>query len=142
MFRNLFIRFFAAIMLVSFLFFILISCDDEDHVIVLDTLHLDQKEFVASSEGGNYDVNANETIQLTSNSKNFQINDTERFTTLERNKLETVWYSAVVDSSNKKLLHLSIQPNGTNAVREDYITVFSSESESYEMVHIKQSGKQ
>ena len=140
MFRNLFIRFFAAIMLVSFLFFIL-SCDDEDHVIVLDTLHLDQKEFVASSEGGNYDVNANETIQLT-NSKNFQINDTERFTTLERNKLETVWYSAVVDSSNKKLLHLSIQPNGTNAVREDYITVFSSESESYEMVHIKQSGKQ
>ena len=115
MFRNLFIRFFAAIMLVSFLFFIL-SCDDEDHVIVLDTLHLDQK--------------------------NFQINDTERFTTLERNKLETVWYSAVVDSSNKKLLHLSIQPNGTNAVREDYITVFSSESESYEMVHIKQSGKQ
>ena len=111
-------------------------------MIVLDTLHLDQKEFVASSEGGNYDVNANETIQLTSNSKNFQINDTERFTTLERNKLETVWYSAVVDSSNKKLLHLSIQPNGTNAVREDYITVFSSESESYEMVHIKQSGKQ
>lgn len=138
MFRNLFIRFFAAIMLVSFI----LSCDDEDHVIVLDTLHLDQKEFVASSEGGNYDVNANETIQLTSNSKNFQINDTERFTTLERNKLETVWYSAVVDSSNKKLLHLSIQPNGTNAVREDYITVFSSESESYEMVHIKQSGKQ
>ena len=111
-------------------------------MIVLDTLHLDQKEVVASSEGGNYDVNANETIQLTSNSKNFQINDTERFTTLERNKLETVWYSAVVDSSNKKLLHLSIQPNGTNAVREDYITVFSSESESYEMVHIKQSGKQ
>ena len=126
MFRNLVIRFFAAIMLVSFLFFIL-SCDDEDHVIVLDTLHLDQKEFVASSEGGNYDVNAIETIQLTSNSKNFQINDTERFTTLKRNKLETVWYSAVVDSSNKKLLHLSIQPNGTNAVREDYITVFSSE---------------
>ena len=140
MFRNLFIRFFAAIMLVSFLLFVL-SCNEE-HVIALDPLHLDQKEFVASSEGGNYDVNANETIQLTSNSKNFQINDTERFTTLERNKLETVWYSAVVDSSNKKLLHLSIQPNGTNAVREDYITVFSSESESYEMVHIKQSGKQ
>jgi len=140
MFRNLFIHLFAAIMLASFLLFVL-SCNEE-HVIVLDTLHLDQKEFVASSEGGNYDVNANETIQLTSNSKNFQINDTERFTTLERNKLETVWYSAVVDSSNKKLLHLSIQPNGTNAVREDYITVFSSESESYEMVHIKQSGKQ
>ena len=141
MFRNLFIRFFAAIMLVSFLFFIL-SCDDEDHVIVLDALHLDQKEFVASSEGGNYDVNANETIQMTSNSKNFQINDTERFTTLERDKLETVWYSAIVDSSDKKLLHLSIQPNETNTAREDYITVFSSESESYEMVHIKQSGKQ
>ena len=110
MFRNLFIRFFAAIMLVSFLFFI--------------------------------DVNANETIQLTSSNKNFQLSNTERFSTLERNKLETVWYSAIVDSSNKKLLHLSIQPNGTNAVREDYITVFSSESESYEMVHIKQSGKQ
>ncbi len=127
-------------MLASFLLFVL-SCNEE-HVIALDPLHLDQKEFYVSSEGGNYDVNANETIQLTSNSKNFQINDTERFTTLERNKLETVWYSAVVDSSNKKLLHLSIQPNGTNAVREDYITVFSSESESYEMVHIKQSGKQ
>ena len=141
MFRNLFIRFFAAIMLVSFLFFIL-SCDDEDHVIVLDTLHLDQKEFVASSEGGNYDVNANETIQMTSNNKNFQLNNTERFSTFERDKLETVWYSAIVDSSDKKLLHLSIQPNETNTAREDYITVFSSESESYEMVHIKQSGKQ
>ena len=140
MFRNLFIRFFAATMLASFLLFEL-SCNEE-HVIALDPLHLDQMEFYVSSEGGNYDVSANETIQLTSNSKNFQINDTERFTTLERNKLETVWYSAVVDSSNKKLLHLSIQPNGTNAVREDYITVFSSESESYEMVHIKQSGKQ
>ena len=88
MFRNLFIRFFAAIMLVSFLFFIL-SCDDEDHVIVLDTLHLDQKEFVASSEGGNYDVNANETIQLTSSNKNFQLSNTERFSTLEHDKLET-----------------------------------------------------
>lgn len=140
MFRNLFIRFFAATMLASFLLFVL-SCNEE-HVIALDPLHLDQMEFYVSSEGGNYDVSANETIQLTSNSKNFQINDTERFTTLESNKLETVWYSAVVDSSNKKLLHLSIQPNGTNAVREDYITVFSSESESYEMVHIKQSGKQ
>ncbi len=140
MFRNLFIRFFAATMLASFLLFVL-SCNEE-HVIVLDTLHLDQKEFVANSEGGNYDVNANETIQLTSSNKNFQLSNTERFSTLERNKLETVWYSAIVDSSNKKLLHLSIQPNGTNAVREDYITVFSSESESYEMVHIKQSGKQ
>lgn len=140
MFRNLFIHLFAAIMLASFLLFVL-SCNEE-HVIVLDTLHLDQKEYVASSEGGNYDVNANETIQLTSNSKNFQISDTGRFSTLERDKLETVWYSAIVDSSNKKLLHLSIQPNPTNAVREDYITVFSSESESYEMVHIKQSGKQ
>ena len=140
MFRNLFIRFFAAIMLVSFLLFVL-SCNEE-HVIALDPLHLDQMEFYASSEGGNYDVNANETIQLTSSNKNFQLSNTERFSTLERNKLETVWYSAVVDSSNKKLLHLSIQPNGTNAVREDYITVFSSESESYEMVHIKQSGKQ
>jgi hypothetical protein len=128
-------------MQVSFLFFIL-SCDDEDHVIVLDTLHLDLKEFVACSEGGNYDVNANETIQMTSNNKNFQLSNTERFSTLERNKLETVWYSAIVDSSDKKLLHLSIQPNETNTVREDYITVFSSESESYEMVHIKQSGKQ
>ena len=140
MFRTIFIRFFAATMLVSLLFF-MFSCD-EDHVIVLDTLHLDQKEFVASSEGGNYDVNANETIQLTSSNKNFQLSNTERFSTLERNKLETVWYSAIVDSSDKKLLHLSIQPNETNTAREDYITVFSSESESYEMVHIKQSGKQ
>ena len=76
MFRNLFIRFFAATMLASFLLFVL-SCNEE-HVIALDPLHLDQMEFYASSEGGNYDVNANETIQLTSNSKNFQINDTER----------------------------------------------------------------
>jgi len=140
MFRNLFIRFFAATMLASFLLFVF-SCNEE-HVIALDPLHLDQMEFYVSSEGGNYDVSANETIQMTSNNKNFQLSNTERFSTLERNKLETVWYSAVVDSSNKKLLHLSIQPNGTNAVREDYITVFSSESESYEMVHIKQSGKQ
>ena len=79
---------------------------------------------------------------MTSNNKNFQLSNTERFSTLERNKLETVWYSAIVDSSDKKLLHLFIQPNETNTVREDYITVFSSESESYEMVHIKQSGKQ
>ena len=140
MFRNLFIRFFAATMLASFFLFVL-SCNEE-HVIALDPLHLDQKEFYVSSEGGNYDVSANETIQMTSNNKNFQLSNTERFSTLEHDKLETVWYSAIVDSSNKKLLHLSIQPNGTNAVREDYITVFSSESESYEMVHIKQSGKQ
>ena len=118
------------------------SCGDEEHVIVFDTLHLDQKEFIVSNEGGNYDINSNETIQLTSNSKNFQLSNTERFTTLERDKLETAWYSAVVDPSNKKLLHLSIQPNESNAVREDYITVFSGESESYDMVQIKQSGKQ
>ena len=140
MFRTIFIRFFAATMLVSLLFF-MFSCD-EDHVIVLDTLHLDQKEFIVSSEGGNYDVNSNETIQMTNNSKNFQLSNTERFTTLEKDKLETVWYSAVVDSSNKKILHLSIQPNETNIGREDYITVFSGETESYDMIHIKQSGKQ
>ena len=140
MFRTIFIRFFAATMLVSLLFF-MFSCD-EDHVIVLDTLHLDQKEFIVSSEGGNYDVNSNETIQMTNNSKNFQLSNTERFTTLEQDKLETVWYSAVVDSSNKKILHLSIQPNETNIGREDYITVFSGETGSYDMIHIKQSGKQ
>jgi hypothetical protein len=140
MFRTIFIRFFAATMLVSLLLF-MFSCD-EDHVIVLDTLHLDQKEFIVSSEGGNYDVNSNETIQMTNNSKNFQLSNTERFTTLEQDKLETVWYSAVVDSSNKKILHLSIQPNETNIGREDYITVFSGETGSYDMIHIKQSGKQ
>ena len=89
MFRNLFIRFFAAIMLVSFLFFIL-SCDDEDHVIVLDTLHLDQKEFVASSEGGNYDVNANETIQLTSSNKNFQLSNSPFSQTRQTQYVKTI----------------------------------------------------
>ena len=64
MFRNLFIRFFAATMLASFFLFVL-SCNEE-HVIALDPLHLDQMEFYVSSEGGNYDVSANETIQMTS----------------------------------------------------------------------------
>ncbi len=118
------------------------SCGDEDPEIYFNTLHLDQKEFIVSSEGGNFDINSDETIQLTTSSKNYQLNNTERFTTLETGKLETVWYSAVVDASNKRLLHLSIQPNETNAVREDYITVFSSESESNELIHIKQSGRQ
>ena len=48
MFRNLFIRFFAATMLASFLLFVF-SCNEE-HVIALDPLHLDQKEFYVSSD--------------------------------------------------------------------------------------------
>lgn len=115
----------------------MISCEEnENHIPVLQ---LDENYFEIPAEGKSFEVkvSSNENIQLTSNRKDFTL-EQEQFSILKTDKIENHRFVAEIDSLDKKLIHVTVKPNNDEKEIIYMIFVFSADSKAQGYIHITQ----
>lgn len=113
------------------------SCDEKNHINVVEELKVDQNNFVFPCDGDTVDVHVLSDAEIAFQGKYFKPSH-DYYNKITDNCLECSWYKAEIDG---RTIHLIVYPNDTAETRDGMLFFGNPKEQARGTIYFTQEGK-
>lgn len=113
------------------------SCDEKNHINVVEELKVDQNNIIFPSEGATADVHVVSDAEIAFQGKFFKPSQ-DYYSKITDHCLECSWYKTEIDG---KTIHLTVYPNDTAETKDGMLYFGKPKEQSQGIIYFTQEGK-